>query len=168
MFAKYYKMSFVWKDSNVLHVLHSLRNFRKHWEMLLFFERLDVLYCVRLTACTVYKAGAAEMIMHVSMCATSVIHDRSTFFDVSQQCSSVFTHAFVISSVDISTHNSEMLMSVLLQNWSYECIFISTWTTFWSARTTAQIVNLCVAIFEVRHDRSTFVYWSISNSCHPF
>ena len=28
MFAKYYKMSFVWKDSNVLHVLHSLQNFR--------------------------------------------------------------------------------------------------------------------------------------------
>ena len=35
MFAKYYKMSFVWKDSTVLHtVLHSLRNFRKHWEIL--------------------------------------------------------------------------------------------------------------------------------------
>ena len=62
------------------------------------------------------------MITNVSMCTTSVLYNRSTFFDVSQQCSSVFTHVFVISSVDISTHNSEMLMSVLLQNWSHDLI----------------------------------------------
>ena len=69
---------------------------------------IDCMHCTR----------PAEMITHVSMCSTLVLHDRSTFFDVSKQCSSVFTHVFVISSIDISTHtcNSEMLMSVLLQN----------------------------------------------------
>ena len=67
---------------------------------------IDCMHCM-------YCTRPAEMITHVSMCTTSVLHDRSTFFDVSQQCSSVFTHVFVTSSIDISTHNSEMLMSVL-------------------------------------------------------
>ena len=152
MFAKYYKMSFVWKDSNVLHVLHSLQNFCKYWEILkilasiifrmepstllvwndpLFFDRRPVRkqsYCacvkthrVQLTECVhalhcTTSGGRPRWYTHVPMCTTSVLHDRSTFVDVCQQCSSVFTHVFIISSVDISTHNSEMLMSVLLQN----------------------------------------------------
>ena len=95
------------------------------WNDPLFFYRRPVRkrsYCacvkthrVQFSTC-MHCTRPAEMITHVSMCTTSVLHDRSPFFDVSQQCSSVFTHVFVISSVDISTHNSEMLMSVLLQN----------------------------------------------------
>ena len=70
--------------------------------------------CVRFTECTaLYKAGRDN---HARVNVHNISLSRSTFFDVSQQCSSVFTHVFVISSVDISTHNSEMLMSVLLQN----------------------------------------------------
>ena len=72
---------------------------------------------------------------------TSVLEDRSTFFDVSQQCSSVFTHVFVISSVDISTHNSEMLMSVLLRNTSYDIICFYINHVFVDT-------DLCLAIFD--------------------
>ena len=93
------------------------------WNDLLFFDRPVLCesgrtaHAWRCMVCdwlhAVHCTRSAKMITHVSMCTTSVLHDH--FFDLSQKSSSVFTHVFVISSVDISTH-SEMLMSVLLQN----------------------------------------------------
>ena len=68
--------------------------------------REDASWVIDCMHCTLYKVGRDD--------TARVLHDRSTFFYLNNV--HPFPLVFFSRYVDISTHNSEMLLPVLLQN----------------------------------------------------